>query len=114
MSPSRVTSAARPSRVKGGLARARLVVPQAYHARGRDGRALDREHPHAALGAIGHERERALPVDRDPRRALAGSSVAITAGGVARRSTTVRRLSGTVLVASAGSFLVEEVTSASP
>ncbi len=71
LSPSRVTSAARPSRVKRGLTRARLVVAQAHHARGRDGLALDREHRHGALGAVRHERERALPVDRHARRALA-------------------------------------------
>ena len=49
-----------------------------------------------------------------PAAPLPASSVAITAGGVARRSTTLTRLSGMVLVASAGSFFIEEVTSASP
>ncbi len=54
---------------EGGLARPRLVVPQPHHARGRHRLAVDGEHRHGALGAVGHQRERALPVDRHARRA---------------------------------------------
>ena len=100
-SPSRVTSAVLPSGVMAtwltpDSASAMVTLPSGRHRL-----ALDGEHRHRALGAVGDERERALAVDRDARPAPApASSVAMTAGRrgleVDDRHAVVRHLLGRI------------------
>ena len=114
LSPSRDTSAARPSRVKAGWLGPDLSSPSRTTLEGATvlpWMVNTDTVPSARLATSASVPCRLIDTPAAP---IPASSVAITAGGVARRSTTLTRLSGTVLVASAGSFLVDEVTRARP
>ena len=71
VSPSRVTSAVLPSGAN-DVARSRFVVAERHLAGRRHRLALDREHRHRAFAAVGDQRQRALPVERDAGGARTG------------------------------------------